>query len=87
VTPAILVAGEDQSPKDVVFQLVRDAGFQPLNVGPLLSTRSIEQLGVLLHQVGTHHYAGDYAHLAPTLIQTPIQQGSTQPIKFLLINE
>ena len=69
VTPAIFVAGNDPSAKEVVFQLVRDAGFQPLDVGSLSNGRSIEQLGVLLHHVGTHQFSGHYERLAPTLLQ------------------
>jgi hypothetical protein len=69
VTPAIFVASDDPSAKEVVFQLVRDAGFQPFDVGPLSNARSIEQLGVLLHHVGTHQFDGNYESLAPTLLQ------------------
>jgi 8-hydroxy-5-deazaflavin:NADPH oxidoreductase len=69
VAPAIFVAGNDLAAKEVVFQLVRDAGFQSLDVGPLSNARSIEQLGVLLHHVGTHQFGGYYERLAPTLLQ------------------
>jgi hypothetical protein len=68
-TPAIFVAGDDPSAKEVVFQLVRDTGLQPLDVGPLSNARSIEQLGVLLHHVGMHQFGGHYERLAPTLVQ------------------
>ncbi|HCF30605.1 MAG TPA: NADP oxidoreductase [Cyanobacteria bacterium UBA11049] len=69
VTPTVFVAGDDPSAKNVVFQLVQDAGFQPLDVGPLLNARSIEQLGVLLHHVGTYQFGGHYERLAPTVLQ------------------
>jgi hypothetical protein len=69
VTPAIFVASDEPSAKEVVFQLVRDAGFQPFDVGPLSNARSIEQLGVLLHHVGTHQFDGNNEILAPTLLQ------------------
>lgn len=68
-TPAIFVAGDDPSAKEVVFQLVRDTGFQPLDVGLLSNARSIEQLGVLLHHVGIYQFGGHYERLAPTLLQ------------------
>jgi len=69
VTPAIFIAGDDLSAKEVVSQLVKDAGFQSLDVGPLVNARSIEQLGILLHHIGTHQFGGHYERLAPTLLQ------------------
>jgi hypothetical protein len=69
VAPAIFVAGDDPSAKEVVFQLVEDAGFQPLDAGGLSHARSIEQLGILLHHVGTHQFGGRYDRLAPTFLQ------------------
>ena len=69
VKPHILIASDDSSAKEVVFQLVHDASFQPLDVGSLSNARSIEQLGVLLHHVGTHHFNGNYERLAPTFLQ------------------
>jgi 8-hydroxy-5-deazaflavin:NADPH oxidoreductase len=69
VTPAIFIAGNDPAAKEVVSQLVKDAGFQSLDAGSLANARSIEQLGILLHHVGTHQFGGDYARLVPTLLQ------------------
>jgi hypothetical protein len=69
VLPAIFIAGNDPSAKEVVSQLAQDAGFQTLDVSSLSNARSIEQLGVLLHYVGTHQFGGHYERLAPTLIQ------------------
>jgi 8-hydroxy-5-deazaflavin:NADPH oxidoreductase len=69
VTPAIFIAGDDPAAKEVVSQLVKDAGFQSLDAGSLANARSIEQLGILLHHVGTRQFGGDYARLAPTLLQ------------------
>ena len=69
VKPAIFVAGDDRSAKEIVFQLVRDAGFEPFDTGALANARSIEQMGVVLHNVGTHQFGGDYARLAPTFLQ------------------
>jgi len=68
VAPSIFVAGDEQPAKEIVFQLVRDAGFEHFDVGPLVGARSIEQLGVLLHLVGTHQFKGEYARLAPTFL-------------------
>ncbi len=69
VKPAVFVAGDDEQAKEVVKQLVRDAGFDPFDAGALANSRSIEQMGVLLHHVGTHQFGGDYGRLAPTFLQ------------------
>ena len=69
VKPAVFVAGDDRSAKEIVFQLVRDAGFEPYDAGELANGRYIEQMGVLLHHIGTHQFNGDYARLAPTFLQ------------------
>ena len=69
VKPAVFVAGDDEQAKEVVMQLARDAGFEPFDVGALTNGRSIEQMGVLLHHVGTHQFGGDYGRLAPTFLQ------------------
>ncbi len=69
VKPAVFVAGDDDAAKEVVFQLVRDAGFEPFDTGALKNARSIEQMGILLHNIGTHQFGGDYARLAPTFLQ------------------
>ena len=67
--PAIFVASDDPSAKEVVFQLVKDAGFEPFDTGALANARSIEQMGIVLHNVGTHQFGGDYSRLAPTFLQ------------------
>jgi len=36
-TPSILFAGDDKEAKQVVVQLIQDAGFPGLDVGPLES--------------------------------------------------
>ena len=69
VKPAVFVAGDDEQAKEVVKQLARDAGFEPFDAGALANSRSIEQMGVLLHHVGTHQFGGDYGRLAPTFLQ------------------
>ena len=69
VKPAVFVAGDDKQAKEVVMQLARDAGFEPFDAGALINSRSIEQMGVLLHHVGTHQFGGDYGRLAPTFLQ------------------
>ena len=69
IAPPIFVASDHEDAKEKVMQLVQDAGFEPFDAGPLAASRSIEQLGVLLHHVGTHHFKGEYSRLAPTFLQ------------------
>ncbi|MGF0336597.1 NADPH-dependent F420 reductase [Ectopseudomonas toyotomiensis] len=50
---------DDQEAGQVVRGLIEDAGFNPVNAGPLKVARQLEQLGVLLHQIAAHEYQGD----------------------------
>jgi hypothetical protein len=43
------IAGDDPSAKEIVFELARDMGFHPVDVGPLKATRELERVvGVML---------------------------------------
>lgn len=57
--PDVFYATDDQEAGRVARQLIDDAGFNPVNAGPLKVARQLEQLGVLLHQVAEHQYRGD----------------------------
>ncbi len=57
--PGILYATDDQEAGQLVRGLIEDAGFAPVNAGPLKSARQLEQLGVLLHHVANNEYRGD----------------------------
>ncbi|SDF59901.1 hypothetical protein SAMN04487996_111234 [Dyadobacter soli] len=57
--PNILYASDDQAAAQLTRGLIVDAGFKPVNAGLLKAARSIEQLGVLMHHVANHEYAGD----------------------------
>jgi 8-hydroxy-5-deazaflavin:NADPH oxidoreductase len=49
IAASVLVAGDDPEAKDVVFELARDMGFHPVDVGPLKATRELERLvGLML---------------------------------------
>ena len=49
IAASVLIAGDDPSAKDAVFELARDMGFHPVDVGPLEATRELERLvGVML---------------------------------------
>ena len=69
VTPAVFGAGNDTAAKEIVMQLFHDAGFEPFDTGELANSRSIEQVSVVLHHVGTHEFSGSYRRLTPTLLQ------------------
>jgi NADPH-dependent F420 reductase len=43
----VLIAGDDETAKGKVAQLVSDGGLRPLDVGPLRRARQLEQLGFL----------------------------------------
>ena len=44
IAASVLIAGDDQAAKDIVFELARDMGFHPVDVGPLKATRELERL-------------------------------------------
>jgi NADPH-dependent F420 reductase len=49
IASSVLIAGEDDEGKEVVFALARDMGFHPVDAGPLRATRDLEKLvGVML---------------------------------------
>jgi len=68
----ILFAGDDKEAKQVVVQLIQDAGFPGLDVGPLESARLLESMGLLLHHIAE---AQNYSalNLAPTFL-TPLSK-------------
>jgi 8-hydroxy-5-deazaflavin:NADPH oxidoreductase len=44
IAASVLIAGDDQAAKEVVFALARDMGFHPVDAGPLKATRDLEKL-------------------------------------------
>jgi predicted dinucleotide-binding enzyme len=48
--------GDDQHPKDVAVRLIRDAGFEPLDAGPLKIARYLEPFTLAMAQLA---YEGD----------------------------
>jgi 8-hydroxy-5-deazaflavin:NADPH oxidoreductase len=44
IAASVLIAGDDPSAKEAVFELARDMGFHPVDVGPLKETRQLERL-------------------------------------------
>jgi predicted dinucleotide-binding enzyme len=50
---------DDPAAGEVTRELIADAGFKPVNAGPLHGARQLEQVGVLLHHIADHEYGGD----------------------------
>ena len=46
------IAGDDERGKQIVMELSRDIGFEPVDVGPLKSARYLEPMAVMIIQVG-----------------------------------
>lgn len=46
------IAGDDSRAKQIVMQLARDIGFDPVNVGPLKAARYLEPMAMLLIGLG-----------------------------------
>jgi NADPH-dependent F420 reductase len=44
IAASVLIAGDDADGKAIVFELARDMGFHPVDVGPLRATRDLEKL-------------------------------------------
>lgn len=53
--PSLVYCGDDQTGKEVAVKLVRDAGFEPLDAGPLRIARYVEPFALL---VGALAYGG-----------------------------
>jgi 8-hydroxy-5-deazaflavin:NADPH oxidoreductase len=49
--PSLLYCGNDQSAKDLAAKLIRDAGFDPVNAGPLHIARYTEPFALLVAQL------------------------------------
>jgi len=49
--PSLVYCGDDQSAKDVAVQLIRDAGFTPVDGGPLRIARYTEPFALLVAQL------------------------------------
>lgn len=59
VQPNVFYVSDDTSAGQIARGLIADAGFKPINAGPLKGARQLEQAGVLLHHIAEHEYAGD----------------------------
>lgn len=57
--PSGFYVTDDADAGPAVRMLIEEAGFSPVNAGPLRVARQLEQLGVLMHQVAQNEYGGD----------------------------
>ncbi len=54
ISASVMIAGDDQEAKETVFQLARDMGFDPFDVGELKANRALDQLHAA--QTGLNFY-------------------------------
>jgi 8-hydroxy-5-deazaflavin:NADPH oxidoreductase len=54
--PSMVYCGDDEGAKGVAAELIRDVGFDPVDVGPLRIARYIEPFALLMAQIA---YEGD----------------------------
>jgi predicted dinucleotide-binding enzyme len=59
VQPSAFYVSDEAEAGQLTRALISDAGFKPVNAGPLKAARQLEQLGVLMHKVALHEYGGD----------------------------
>jgi predicted dinucleotide-binding enzyme len=51
VRPQVVACGDDAGAKAVAMDLARDAGFEPVDAGPLRVARLVEPFGLLVAQL------------------------------------
>jgi predicted dinucleotide-binding enzyme len=51
VRPSLVCCGDDESAKRTAARLIRDVGFEPLDVGPLRIARYLEPFGLLVARI------------------------------------
>lgn len=71
VKPNVFYVTDDAGAGTITRSLIADAGFRPVNAGPLEGARQLEQVGVLLHHIAENEYGGDadLIRLALTLVE------------------
>lgn len=56
--PTVFYCGDDRDSKKIADQLIRDAGLQPVDAGPLESARRIEPIAMLMADLVQSHATG-----------------------------
>lgn len=71
IKPSVFYVTDDHEAGQITRRLIEDAGLIPVNAGPLMIARQLEQLGVLMHQISQNEYEGDtdLVRLAMTVIE------------------
>jgi len=59
IQPNVFYVSDDASAGQVTRDLIAEAGFRPINAGPLKGARQLEQAGVLLHHIAENEFADD----------------------------
>jgi predicted dinucleotide-binding enzyme/predicted ester cyclase len=54
-TPTVFYCGDDRDAKNKAAELIRDAGLQPVDAGPLENARYVEPLAMLMMELGQSH--------------------------------
>jgi len=57
-TPSVFYCGDDHDAKRIAAELIRDAGLQPVDAGPLENARYIEPVAMLMMELGQSHPKG-----------------------------
>ncbi len=65
--PSVLYCGDDPQAKEKVAKLISDAGYEPVDAGPLRNARLIEPFGNLLMQLAFGQGMG--ANIAPKILR------------------
>jgi predicted dinucleotide-binding enzyme len=56
--PSLVYCGDDQAGKDVAVELIRDAGFEPVDAGPLRTARYMEPFALLIGKLAYEGMGG-----------------------------
>jgi predicted dinucleotide-binding enzyme len=56
--PSLVYCGDDDGAKDLTATLIRDAGFDPVDAGPLRIARYLEPFSLLIGQLAYEGTAG-----------------------------
>ena len=68
-SPAMLLAGDDASAKEVVAKLAAGVGFEPVDAGPLFMSRALEEMALLWIRLAYVH--GNGPNIAFALLRRP----------------
>ena len=67
-TPQIFCASDHDDAKEVVSQLIRAIGYEPVNCGPLKNARHLEPLAEIIIQLA--YVMGEGTHIMPVIVRS-----------------